>query len=97
MRSLVYLRNRCAHDSRLWHHSVVDSGPTPNNVRAKAKRLVGQFEPRSVLDVLASLDDLLVRSGTNDPLLPQLVEQYSLDSAFWEGLVRPESPRDHRT
>ncbi|MDP9904789.1 Abi family protein [Arthrobacter bambusae] len=96
VRSLVYLRNRCAHHSRLWRHSAIDAGPTPNNVRAKAKRLAGQFEPRSVLDVIASLDDMAVRSGVADPLLPQLVEEHPRDSAFWEGLVRPQSPRDHQ-
>lgn len=96
VRSLVYLRNRCAHHSRIWHHSVLDAGPTPNNVRKKAKRLAGQFEPRSVLDVIASLDDLTARSGIADPVIPQLVEQHPRDSAFWEGLVRPQSPRDHQ-
>lgn len=64
VRALVYLRNRCAHHSRLWHHSVIDAGPTPNNVRVKAKKLAGQFEPRSVLDVVASLDDIAVRGRT---------------------------------
>jgi abortive infection bacteriophage resistance protein len=29
VRALVYLRNRCAHHSRLWHHSALDAGPTP--------------------------------------------------------------------
>ncbi|QTI89247.1 Abi family protein [Streptomyces sp. AgN23] len=53
VRPLVYLRNRCPHHSRLWHHSVLDAGPTPNNVRNKAKRLAGQFESRSVLDASA--------------------------------------------
>lgn len=96
VRSLVYLRNRCAHHSRLWHHSVLDAGPTPNNVRTKAKRLAGQFEPRSVLDVIASLDDLAARSGVTCPVLPQLIEQHPRGSVFWEGLVRPKSPRDHR-
>jgi abortive infection bacteriophage resistance protein len=96
VRSLVYLRNRCAHHSRLWHHSVIDAGPTPNNVRTKAKRLAGQFEPRSVLDVVASLDDLAVRGGVADPVLPQLVDQHPRDSVVWEGLVRPQSPRDHQ-
>ena len=95
VRSLVYLRNRCAHLSRLWHHSVIDAGPTPNNVRSKAKRLAGQFEPRSVLDVIASLDDVLVRSGTAEPVLPQLVRQHSQHSVYWEGLGQPQNPRDH--
>ena len=96
VRSLVYLRNRCAHHSRLWHHSVIDAGPTPNNVRVKAKRVAGQFEPRSVLDVIASLDDVLVRSGVGEQVLPELVQGYERDSAFWKGLVRPQNPIDHR-
>lgn len=96
VRSLVYLRNRCAHHSRLWHHSVIDAGPTPNNVRAKAKRLAGQFEPRSMLDVVASLDDVLVRSKAGEPVLSDLVEEHARDSAFWKGLARPQNPRDHR-
>ena len=81
VRSLVYLRNRCAHHSRLWHHSVIDAGPTPNNVRAKAKRLYGQFEPRSVLDIIASLDDMLVRSMSEEPVLPLLALKHRRESA----------------
>lgn len=96
VRSLVYVRNRCAHHNRLWHHSVLDAGPTPNNVRKKAKRLAGQFEPRSVLDVVASLDDLALRSGVADPVLPRIVERHPLGAVFLEGLARPKSPRDHQ-
>ncbi|MFI6868425.1 Abi family protein [Nocardia sp. NPDC050406] len=97
VRALVYLRNRCAHHSRLWHHSVIDAGPTPNNVRVKAKKQAGQFEPRSVLDVVASLDDVLVRSGTANPVLPVLIQQHRRDSQFWQGLARPQNPRDHKS
>lgn len=96
IRALVYLRNRCAHHHRLWHHSVLDAGPTPNNVRRKAKRRAGQFEPRSVVDVIASLDDIGRRSRVSEPLLPKLLEQHTRDSVFWEGLVRPQSPRDNQ-
>jgi abortive infection bacteriophage resistance protein len=95
VRALVYLRNRCAHHSRLWHHSVLDAGPTPNNVRKKAKREVGQFEPRSVLDVIASLDDMAARSDVADPLLPRLVADHPRDPVFRQGLTHPQSPRDH--
>ncbi len=95
VRALVYLRNRCAHHSRLWHHSVIDAGPTPNNVRGKAKRLAGQFEPRSVLDIIASLDDMAARGDVADPLLPLLVTEHDLDSEFWTGLCKPKNPRDH--
>lgn len=96
VRSLVYLRNRCAHQSRLWHHSVIDAGPTPNNVRVKAKKVAGQFEPRAVLDVIASLDDLVVRGGGGPPILPQLVAAHKPHAAFWDGLLRPQNPRDHQ-
>lgn len=96
VRSLVYLRNRCAHHSRLWHHSVLDAGPTPNNVRNKAKRLAGQFESRSVLDVIASLDDMAVRGKVSDAAIPQLFHDHGSNSTFWEGLVAPQSPRDHQ-
>lgn len=96
VKALVYLRNRCAHHSRLWHHSVINSGPTPSNVRVKAKRLGGQFEPRSVLDVVASLDDILVRGKTGTPIFSELVQQHDRNSIFWQGLSRPQNPRDNR-
>lgn len=95
VRALVYLRNRCAHHSRLWHHSVLDAGPTPHNVRNKAKREAGQFAPRSIVDVIASLDDMVVRGGVGARVLPKLAPEHARDSTFWQGLVMPQSPRDH--
>nr|WP_255474745.1 Abi family protein [Glutamicibacter sp. JC586] len=95
IRSLVYLRNRCAHHSRLWHHSVIDAGPTPNNVRSKAKRLYGQFQPRSILDSISSLDDMPARAHLASARFPALFEQYQNNTDFWIGLSHPQSPQDH--
>ncbi|MFE4470799.1 Abi family protein [Leifsonia sp. NPDC056824] len=95
VKALVYLRNRCAHHSRLWNHSVIDAGPTPNNVRTKAKRLAGQFSHRSVIDVVASLDDMTFRGVAAEPLLPWLVEKFVSEPSFWGGVTAPEGPRDH--
>jgi abortive infection bacteriophage resistance protein len=95
VRALVYLRNRCAHHGRLWNHSIVDAGPTPNNVRHKAKRIAGQFGPRSVLDVIASLDDMTTRGTAAVPLLPALIDQHRQANAFWQGLTTPQGPQDH--
>lgn len=75
---------------------VIDAGPTPNNVRAKAKRRVGQFEPRSVADVIASLDDLYVRAGLGQPLLPEVFSIFSNSGHTWNGYAAPVFPRDHR-
>ncbi|MBU8820430.1 hypothetical protein KL864_31640 [Mycolicibacterium goodii] len=60
----------------------------------KAKRLAGQFEPRSVLDVIASLADILVRGKAADSVLPELLKQHDRNSAFWKGLGHPVNPRD---
>lgn len=96
VKALVYLRNRCAHHNRLWNHSVVDAGATPNNVRYKARRLAGSFEPRSVLDVVASLDDVLVRGRAGRAVLPNLVEEFGAESVFWQGIADPQNSRDYQ-
>lgn len=96
VRALVYVRNRCAHHGRIWNHSIIDAGPTPNNVRTKAKRVAGQFEPRSVLDVIASLDDIVVRGKAGPPILPTLIEKHKGDADLWRGLSHPQNPKDHR-
>jgi abortive infection bacteriophage resistance protein len=91
VRSFVYLRNRCAHHSRLWHHAIIDASPTPPKVRQKAKKLVGQFDARSVLDVIASLDNMLATTTNAEPLLPKLAAQHTQTSEFWQGLARPRN------
>lgn len=48
-----------------------------------------------MLDVIASLDDIASRNQVADRLTPQLVAEHPRDSVFWQGLVKPQSPRDH--
>lgn len=96
VKALVYLRNRCAHHSRLWHHSIIGRRAHSEQRAEEAKRLAGQFEPRSVLDVIASLDDMASRGKVAEPLLPRLVARHAREPEFWRGLTRPQSPRDHR-
>lgn len=76
---------------------MIDAGPTPNNVRNKAKRLAGQFEPRSILDVVASMDDILQRASVVDPLMPWLVEHWKDTPHYWQGMTHPVNPRDAGT
>ena len=90
---MVCLRNRSAQRRRLWNHSIIDAGPTPNNVRQKAKG-VGQFGPRSVIDAISSLDDFLRRGQLDDSLLPKLADVHEQSSEYWAGLSRPVNPRD---
>lgn len=96
VRALVYLRNRCAHHSRLWNHSMIDAGPTPNNVRVKAKRLAGQFTARSLIDAVASLDDIVQRGTGQTAILPAMVSAYRSNADLWGGLTHPVSTQDHK-
>lgn len=89
VRALVYLRNRCAHHSRLWNHYVVDAGPTPSNVRNRAKKRIGQFHPQSVMDVIASLDDVVARTLGERGLLDRVATLAGNDSTYWDGIVSP--------
>ena len=95
VKALVYLRNRCAHHGRLWNHSVIDAGSTPNNVRKKAKKKVGQFQPRSVMEAIASLDDLLARTGLRRGLLTDVQEHRHLPD-YWRGLLDPKPTRSRK-
>lgn len=94
VKALVYVRNRCAHHARLWRHSVIDAGATPNNVKHRAKKQVGQFDPRSVMDVLVSLDDMLTKTGLGDPVVPHLLAIHGRDSLFLAGLTQPQAHLD---
>ncbi|MFW0169433.1 Abi family protein [Rothia sp. P4278] len=96
VKALVYLRNRGAHHSRLWNHSVIDAGATPNNVRGRAKRLVGQFDPQSIADIVASLDDIYLRCELGKPVLNELFQEFCGVPSLWAGYTRPLSPRNHR-
>ncbi|OLT31443.1 abortive phage resistance protein [Kytococcus sp. CUA-901] len=94
VRALVYLRNRCAHHARLWRHSVVDAGATPNNIKHRAKKAVGNFDPRSILDVLVSLDDFMAKAALDGQVVTPLVSEYGRDSLFVRGLREPQGHRD---
>lgn len=48
--------------------------------RSRLQRNGGQFEPRSVFGVIASLDEVVARCGVTDLLLRQLVAEHSCDS-----------------
>lgn len=97
VRALVYLRNLCAHHIRLWNHSVLDAGATPNNLRRRAKKQAGQFEPRSILDVVTSLENFLDSAESTNQVLSSLITQYKSNDLFWGGLTHPKPPIDNRT
>jgi len=89
VKSFVYLRNRCAHHSRLWNHSVLDAPHVPNNVRTRAKRTHGQFGHRSIYVILVALDNFLEKSGLRQGLLQEAEDLIRQSERFCEGIKSP--------
>ena len=93
VKSFVYLRNRCAHHSRLWNHSVIDAPHVPNNVRNRAKKSHGQFGNRSIYVILVALDTFLSRAGLRQDLLLDVESLLSRNEKFLSGIRNPVSPK----
>ena len=96
VRALVYLRNRCAHHDRLWNHSVLDAGPTSRSDRKKARRITGPFSPRSIMDIIASLDGF-VRGTPMKPIAQKIAVTFKQNDIYWNGLLNPTPPTDHKS
>lgn len=91
VRSFPYLRNRAAHHSRLWHHSVLDAPRVPNNVSARAKRNHGKFDPRSVFLILVALDNFLNKAGAQSGFLETVHALLDEDPLFADGIYHPQA------
>lgn len=92
VKSFVYLRNRCAHHSRLWNHSVIDAPHIPNNVKNRAKRAHGQFANRSIYVILVALDNFLSRAGLRQGLLLEGESLLARNEEFLSGIRDPTPP-----
>lgn len=74
VRSFVYLRNRVAHSSRLWNHSVLDvPGLLPNTSR-RAKRNHRQFDDHSIYKIFVALEYVARGVNLDDDWLSRVVD-----------------------
>lgn len=92
VKAFVYLRNRSAHHSRLWNHSVLDAPRLPNNLKSRAKRHHGQFDPRSVFTILVALDNMLTKAGASTTFLSDATPLIDANPVFREGITKPHPP-----
>jgi len=91
VRSLVYLRNRCAHGARIWNHSVVDAPALLPTVATRTKRRHEGFQPVSVDMVLAVLVVLLRNSGLEQEWLSSEIDPIlDADPELRRGIVGRE-------
>ena len=93
IRSLVYLRNHCAHHARLWNHSVLDSPGLNNNIARRAKKKYGAFEDRAVFRILIVLDLILEQGDLERNWLERKVLPILTENAILE--VGLHSPRKY--
>ena len=89
IKSFVYLRNRCAHHSRLWNHSVIDAPSLPPQIKRRAKKR-RQYENRSVYQVLVAIDYFLDRSKLKKKWLDAVVEPILLDERYSDVICDPQ-------
>ena len=89
IKSFVYLRNRCAHHSRLWNHSVIDNPSLPKKVKIHAQKR-REYENRSVYQVLVAVDYFLDRSKLQKKWLEAVVEPILLDERYSDGICAPQ-------
>lgn len=90
VRSFVYLRNRVAHCSRLWNHSVSDVPGLQPKTSRRVKRMCRNFTEHSVYKILVALDDVASRSGIRSEWLLSVVEP-ALDKypLLAQGITQP--------
>jgi putative uncharacterized protein (fragment) len=95
VRSIVYLRNRLAHHARIWNHSVLDAPSVPMNVKRRAKKSYGAFEPRSVFAIFVAMDRLLTTSGlTSSWLSLEIFPLLTANPLAARGLMAPRKYGD---
>lgn len=89
LRSFTFLRNKCAHYSRIWNLFVQDQPSVASNMKTKAKRKVGQYDGNSVMAVIVALDDFLFKTGLNNGFLEECVALISKTPGYIEGIKQP--------
>lgn len=95
VRSFVYLRNRIAHQARLWNHSVLDTPGLLRNTSRRAKQQWGAFEEMSVFKILVALDIILKNSGLYMNWLQTAIMPMFADfEIFRQGITHPRKYGD---
>lgn len=97
IKSFVYLRNRCAHYSRLWNHSVLDAPPINPNIARRAKREYGNFGNRSIFCILIALDTVLGKSCIEkDWIRSKIMPLLDQNITFKQGIIDPKKYGDYK-
>lgn len=92
MRSFTFIRNKCAHSSRLWNSYVLDQPSIPRGVKQRANDLIGgTFDANSVMAVIIALDFFLERTKLQSGFLDGYLKLVEDSPAFHHGITHPRN------
>ena len=92
LRSFTFLRNKCAHSSRLWNSFTRDQPRVPDSAKNRAERLLGApYEPNSVLATIVALDNFLFRTGMRVGFLEECLDLTAGNPLFRRGIADPQN------
>ncbi|WP_366180253.1 Abi family protein [Actinomyces timonensis] len=74
VKSLVYLRNWCAHSARIWNHSCLEAPPLTGKVAAHLKKRYRTFNDRSAYKTLSLIHLLLASNSYCEDWLGEQIE-----------------------
>lgn len=95
VKSLVYLRNRCAHSARIWNHSCLESPPLTPKVATRLKKRYHVFDNRSVYQTLSLIHLLLTTNGYCDDWLGDQIEPILRNNELLaRGITAPQKYQD---
>ncbi len=90
LRSFTFVRNKCAHSSRLWNCYVLDQPAVPDGVRRRAEKMAKtSYDNNSVLSVIVALDNFLYRAEIREGLLDEFLDTVAGSPIFRDGIASP--------
>lgn len=90
LRSFTFVRNKCAHSSRLWNCFILDQPAVAEGVRRRAERVIGShYDDNSILSVIVALDNFLYRAGVWEGFLGDYLAVTATSDTYRYGIAHP--------
>ncbi len=91
IKSFVYLRNRIAHNSRIWNNFVPSPPGIPTKIKRRVTRRRGRFGNQSVYQVLVAMDKIMQNSGLEPKWLTASIDSILAKNVILaRGIIDPK-------
>lgn len=89
LHSFTFLRNRCAHYSRLWNSVVLKPPRIQPEAKRQARDLFGNYASNSVFAVIVAMNEFLTCADLRDGFLDQCSALIGESQMYTEGILTP--------